>query len=125
MNESSLGIWASKKRRKCEKKITDMRIKMQLSCKHKDVAEVDYVPSKSWFRAEPPFRVCKRCGFAERGWHCGYQILKNSNSTLDRNKAYQFVEGKIHNNGDFVRVGNILDKQVLYKMAVTGKKLTE
>lgn len=65
-------------------------------------------------------RKRQKCGFAEESWYCGNQILREVHSKLDRSEAYKFVEGGVHNNGKFVRVGNIRDKEKLYKMAVTG-----
>lgn len=44
------------------------RIALQLACTHNLVAE---------YRSHScaPFKVCLRCGFAEKGWGCGYKIL--------------------------------------------------
>ena len=60
MNERYFSAWAIKKRKKCHNEIEQMRIKLQLSCKHDEVAEADYVPENSFSYVKPPFRVCKR-----------------------------------------------------------------
>jgi hypothetical protein len=59
--------------KKAKEALEQERIKMQLSCKHENVAEVPY--SNLYSYITPPYRVCADCGFAERSWSCGNQIL--------------------------------------------------
>jgi hypothetical protein len=46
----------------------------QDTCKHETVYEVDYNPER-YGQLAAPKRVCAICGWAERGWHCGYGRL--------------------------------------------------
>lgn len=47
-------------------------------CTHEDALEAPYRSSSFIADAEPPFRVCTRCGRLENGWGCGYELLKDS-----------------------------------------------
>lgn len=74
----------------------------QKGCEHpqEEIVEGEYV-SDSWgHNHTPPFRVCKLCGYAEEGWHCGYWKLGagvySGVKKLPRQKAREFVKGPIH-----------------------------
>jgi hypothetical protein len=47
---------------------------LQDACRHERVYEVDYDP-QGYGQMAAPKRVCAICGWAERGWHCGYGRL--------------------------------------------------
>jgi hypothetical protein len=53
---------------------------IQKSCKHANMVECDYIVRYSTW---PPRRVCKDCGLAENGWHCGYQRLRTKHEYTD------------------------------------------
>lgn len=57
--------------------------------------------------SQPPFRVCRRCGYAEEGWGCGYwKITKDySVPTLPREEAWKIVIGGILSQNDMVERG--------------------
>jgi hypothetical protein len=70
---------------------------IQSSCGHpeKEVVEGEYRASK-WEGAEPPFRVCRRCGYSELGWNCGYFRLYPDNNSIPhmaRDAAWKFIRG--------------------------------
>lgn len=107
--------------KKAKAKLEEERINMQLSCKHENVAEIPY--SESLFgRIDPPYRICADCGFAEKSWSCGNQILVKKPNMVEAN-----VIGKIWNNHTFVvsthwkRTGKApQNKQEAFEMAVKG-----
>jgi hypothetical protein len=46
--------------------------------------------------ADPPFRVCRRCGYSEPGWGSGYFSLAPDNyhvSRMTRDEAWKFIRG--------------------------------
>lgn len=91
----------------------------QLNCTHPDIVEIAY-EAPSWSgTSQPPFRVCVDCGFAEEGWHCGYQILRGEARRVSRDEGYCMRLGPIHENRLFVRVGDCNDRKELYRDAVT------
>jgi len=55
--------------------LEEARIEMQLNCEHKNTTEIEYKHDPYGYNHTPPYRICADCGFAERGWGCGYQIL--------------------------------------------------
>jgi hypothetical protein len=72
---------------------------IQSSCGHpeKEVVEGEYRASQ-WEEAsaEPPFRVCRRCGYSEPGWGCGYFRLYPNNYSIPhmaRDAAWKFIRG--------------------------------
>ena len=72
---------------------------IQAACGHpeKEVVEGEYRASQ-WEEAsaEPPFRVCRRCGYSEPGWGCGYFRLYPHNYNIphmSRNEAWKFIRG--------------------------------
>jgi len=91
-----------------------IRIQKQLKCKHTTISE-----GKTFGRLRP-FRVCLNCGFAEWGWDCGYQILIDNKCFKLVNNPINFICGDIHENCRFVRDGDILNKNNLYKRAIMG-----
>lgn len=66
-------------------------LELQAGCDHPvdDIFEVDYRDGGILFSATPPFRVCRKCGYAEEGWHCGYWKLDTREEvpTISREKA--------------------------------------
>ena len=60
---------------KLKQELDDVRIAMQLECKHERIAEVPYKSDPYGHNHIRPYMVCEDCGFAEGGWSCGYQIL--------------------------------------------------
>ena len=96
---------------KAAAKAFDLRVEMQRRCKHPHAAivEGEYRPP-TYFSAMPPFRVCKRCGYAEQGWHCGYTYLAPDDYSMvaiDRDEAFKFVVGVVHDNHVDVRFGRL------------------
>jgi hypothetical protein len=73
---------------------------VQKQCKHpKDfVYEGDYNPETEISYAEPPFRVCSKCGLAEVGWGIGWHTLPETDLKLSRDKARVFVKYMIGEN---------------------------
>lgn len=59
------------------------------------IVEGEYSPDDyGWGSADPPFRVCTICGYAEEGWGCGYWKLAPriyDIKPISRNKAYTYV----------------------------------
>ena len=72
---------------------------IQAACGHpeKEIVEGEYQSYSFGFHgAEPPFRVCRRCGYSEQGWDCGYFRLYPNNYSiprLSRDEARKFVRG--------------------------------
>ena len=87
---------------KAERDRLDQEMRMllpeiQAACGHpeKEVVEGEYHPY-TLGGAEPPFRVCRRCGYSEQGWDCGYfRLYPNNHSIprLGRDEARKFVRG--------------------------------
>ena len=107
-------------------KLEEERIKMQLDCKHESVVEIPHTSSSVYAYTSPPYKICVDCGFAEKGWDCGYQILVKEPNALKAN-----VIGKIWSNRTFVvsypwrKTGQApRDAQEAYEMAVKNT-LTE
>ena len=72
---------------------------IQASCGHpeREIVEGEYRASR-WEKdcADPPFRVCRRCGYSEPGWGCGYFRLYPNNYSIphmDRDAAWKFIRG--------------------------------
>ena len=72
---------------------------IQAACGHPEaeIVEGGYRASR-WEEvcADPPFRVCRRCGYSEPGWGCGYFKLYPNNyhiPHMDRNEAWKFIRG--------------------------------
>ena len=72
---------------------------IQAACGHPEaeIVEGEYRASR-WEEssAEPPFRVCRRCGYSEPGWGCGYFNLYPHNYHIlrrDRTEAWTFIRG--------------------------------
>ena len=70
---------------------------VQAKCKHpvECVHEGAWQPETHYFRADAPFRVCTKCGLAERGWGIGYHTLPNTDTSMSRKKAQTFVKRMI------------------------------
>lgn len=102
------------------------RIEAQLACKHENVAEAPYV-AHEYGSAYPPFRVCIDCGFAERGWSCGYKILTNKTITqITRKEGHEkLILGPLHPNARFVRDGDCRHKPTLYRRAVMCEEMID
>ena len=97
------------------------RIDVQLNCDHTGQVYEHKSVYHSWLPSTPDWRVCEACGFAERGWGCGYQILTDDKNIVNDDKAADASRvGPAHANGLFVRVGDCLNKAELYRMAVTN-----
>lgn len=67
---------------------------IQKSCDHRGyIAEAPYKESTWCSDADPPFRVCLRCGVLEHGWGTGYKILKMDLETkpmeITRDEGYK------------------------------------
>lgn len=83
-------------------KLRKTRRQVQKYCDHpqKEIVEGEY-RSDTWGHHHiPPFRVCKLCGYAEEGWHCGYWKLASrvyeGVPLLSWDEARKFVKGPIH-----------------------------
>lgn len=72
-----------------EKNLTIVTYKVVSRCKHRDIAECDYM-SGDW-SSLPPARVCLKCGVAEEGWGSRYRVLETENllKRIDRSTLYQ------------------------------------
>ena len=82
------------------------------NCEHplKSIVEGAYIPSGPYSHdwdgecATSPFRVCKECGYAEKGWGGGYNVLTKGYKldraipTIKRKDAERFVVGRVHEN---------------------------
>ena len=84
-----------------------VRQEEQDKCKHSDIVGGKSKPGDTWTigcgggsysTAEPPFRVCRLCGYAEEGWS-GYYKLKEpfqlEAPELERAEAMKLVIGRI------------------------------
>jgi hypothetical protein len=100
VNESILEAEAEVK--VAREKLRLARRKAQKSCEHppEEIVEGAYAPDSYGHYHTPPYRVCKLCGYAEEGWHCGYWKLGNGVysgiPSLSRKEAWKFVKGPIH-----------------------------
>lgn len=82
------------------------------TCPHplEAIVEGEYIPtgpySHDWDGecATPPFRVCKACGYAEKGWGGGYKVLTKGYKldraipTIKRYEAKRFIVGQVNEN---------------------------
>lgn len=72
----------------------DLITQTQASCSHPvdELLDARYIPSDYGY-STPPFRVCKLCGLAEQGWHCGYWKLDTREEVpeVSRKKANNYV----------------------------------
>lgn len=65
-----------------EKQIDKLISSIKKNCKHpvSHIVEIPYKPrgSHDWDGevSDPPYRICKICGYKEEGWGCGYNKLK-------------------------------------------------
>ena len=105
-----------------KERVEEERIKMQLDCKHENVAEIPYRGSTYYSNASQPYRICADCGFAEGGWSCGHQILTN-----EPNRVKAKIVGRIWENRIFIvdihwqRTGKSpRNKREVYEMVVKG-----
>lgn len=64
-----------------------------LKCKHSKSKVVEVNPTEYKFieNNEPPFRICKNCGYAEEGWGCGYWKLDYENVPLVKRDSIEFI----------------------------------
>jgi hypothetical protein len=87
--------------RNAAQEVLDETVKrVQLACAHREIVEGPYDPGR-WLGAQPDFRVCVECGYAEEGWHCGYWLLaerecRQIRKVSTRDKAHKLVVGPIH-----------------------------
>jgi len=67
-------------------------VKGQSACKH-PADQILEGPYQDGYFTQPPFRVCKLCGYAEEGWHCGYWKLRDSTEvgSVSREYAMKYV----------------------------------
>lgn len=74
----------------------ELELKAMTLCKHPSgqIVEGAYRPS-DFGQSSPPFRVCRKCGYAEEGWYCGYYLLADRKGVtipeMDRDSAHKFV----------------------------------
>jgi len=97
--QAGLGRLASLK---AERDRLDLEMKallpeIQSACGHpeKEVVEGEYHPC-TLGGCEPPFRVCRRCGYSEPGWNCGYFRLHPDSPNIPhmaRDEAGKFIRG--------------------------------
>ena len=99
--QAGLGRLAALKdeRERIEEELCLLLTEIQASCGHpeREIVEGEYRASR-WDEesAEPPFRVCRRCGYSEPGWNCGYFRLYPNNYNIphmDRDAAWKFIRG--------------------------------
>lgn len=73
----------------------DLIADMQSSCEHphNEVVEGKCRPGNHLRLTLPPFRVCRRCGYAEEGWGCGYWLMTYPEAVpeMDRESAKKLV----------------------------------
>lgn len=72
----------------------------QEACPHPlhEIVEGSYAPSGIIVGPYAPFRVCRRCGYAEEGWGCGYLKLAPDTHdipSLPRDTAQKYVLKKL------------------------------
>ena len=86
-------------RERIEEELSLLLKEIQSACGHpeREIVEGEYRASR-WEEAgaEPPFRVCRRCGYSEPGWGCGYFSLYPNNyhiPHMDRSEAWKFIRG--------------------------------
>jgi len=67
---------------------------VQAKCKHpiEAVHEANWEQETTFFRTQPPFRVCTKCGLAETGWGIGYHTLPDTDTKMNRKKAMEYVK---------------------------------
>ena len=64
------------------------------ACLHEDVVEGAYVPHEFGF-SQPPFAVCRTCGYAEEGWGAGYWKL-HPKECVSRDAAMMHVVRRVY-----------------------------
>lgn len=78
-----------------EKRKASLIAKVQRLCRHPVSMLIEAPYSSSEFSSERPFRVCRRCGYAEEGWGAGYWRLGRGVYSgvpeLSRNEAQRLV----------------------------------
>lgn len=82
-------LQAEEKLKKAEDNAKKVTQDVQKKCKHPSdsVYEANYIPEGSFCYAQPPYRVCSKCGLAEIGWGIGWHILPATDIRIDRDKA--------------------------------------
>ena len=81
-----------------EKEMVLLVREIQLSCSHpeNEIVEGEHYVDRWFDFADPPFRVCRRCGYSEPGWGNGYFSLAPDNyhvPRMNRNEAWKFIRG--------------------------------
>lgn len=80
---------------KLDKDKEELITQTQNKCKHpaNEIVEGDYRSYQYLDRTDPPFRVCRACGYAEEGWGCGYWKLGKYSSVprLSHDDAWKFI----------------------------------
>lgn len=66
--------------------------RVQRECTHPadGIYEAPYVKA-GWLSAQPPYRVCLRCGWAEEGWGCGWQLLRTADESYERPPRFRLT----------------------------------
>lgn len=82
---------------KLEKEREEIVARGQKYCPHptSEILEGEY--KRGHYFTSPPFRVCKLCGYAEDGWHCGYWKLQDNDPvpSVSREMAMKYVIGGV------------------------------
>lgn len=78
---------------RAQRKFTTRLAFEQTRCKHSNIYECDYTPSSAYFKADPPFRVCRDCGISEIGWGPGYIVLTEKAILKERDELYRMRHG--------------------------------
>jgi hypothetical protein len=81
-----------------EEELSLLLKEIQSACGHpeKEIVEGEYRASRWEEEGAPPFRVCRRCGYSEPGWNCGYFRLYPDNHSIPhmaRDAAWKFIRG--------------------------------
>lgn len=77
-----------------------LALMMQTACEHPktEIIRAPYI-ARSHLSDGPPFRVCRKCGYAEEGWHCGYWLLATESNDsvpeLSQDEARKLVTTRI------------------------------
>jgi hypothetical protein len=100
-------------------RLFDLQTDLLLACPHEHTVEADYVPDPYGHHPDPPFRVCRVCGFSERGWGCGYQVLTRPAVPVSREDAYA-IRTTTFPNSTFVKGGWTVRE--LYEKAIRERR---
>lgn len=82
--------------REAKENLKDIVRSAQRRCKHKQLAECDYLRFEIGGGALPPIRICLSCGMTEEGWGSGYLVLgrgKISVQPIPRDQLYSLRLG--------------------------------